>query len=90
MFLGFKIIDFFILTSHNIFSFQKLFEKFFSPYGSESDRSFIYLKTFHRARVTFSKEENAKEAKKDLHGQLFLGYELGVFLVQVIIYNIFP
>lgn len=61
---------------------KEVFEKLFSPYGSESDRSFIYLKTFHRARVTFTKEENAKEAKKDLHGQLFLGYELGIFLVQ--------
>lgn len=63
---------------------QELFEKLFSPYGSGGDRSFIYLKTFHRARVTFNNEENAKEAKKDLQGQLFLGYELGVFLVQVI------
>lgn len=61
---------------------KELFEKLFSPYGSESDRSFIYLKSFHRVRVTFNNEENAKEAKKDLHGQLFLGYELGVFLVQ--------
>lgn len=68
-----------------IFLFQELFEKLFSPYGGD-EKSFIYLKTFHRARVTFNKEENAKEAKKDLHGQLFLGYELGVFLVQVIIH----
>lgn len=59
-----------------------MFEKLFSPYGSESDRSFIYLKTFHRARVTFANEEYAKEAKKYLHGQHFLGYELGIFLVQ--------
>ena len=65
------------------FSFQKLFEQLFSPYGSENDKSFIYLKTFHRVRVTFNKEENAKTAKKDLHGQVFLGYELGVFLAQV-------
>ena len=62
-----------------------MFEKLFSPYGSESDRSFIYLKTFHRARVTFANEEYAKEAKKYLHGQYFLGYELGIFLVQVTI-----
>ena len=34
-------------------------------------------------------EENAKEAKKDLHGQQFLGHELGVFLVQVIIHIVF-
>ena len=72
------------------FSFQESFEKLFSRYGSGSDRSFIYLKTFHRARVTFNKKENAKEAKNNLHGQLFLGYELGVFLIQVIIYNIYP
>ena len=65
------------------FSFQKLFEQLFSPYGSENDKSFIYLKTFHRVRVTFNKEENAKTAKKDLHGHVFLGYELGVFLAQV-------
>lgn len=61
---------------------KKMFEKLFSHYGSVSDTSFIYLKTFHRARVTFNNEENAKEAKKNLHGHLFLGYELGVFLVQ--------
>ena len=70
---------------YDIHSFQKMFEKLFSHYGSVSDTSFIYLKTFHRARVTFNNEENAKEAKKNLHGHLFLGYELGVFLVQVII-----
>lgn len=70
------------------FLFQELFEKLFSPYGS-NEKSFIYLRTFHRARVTFNKEENAKEAKKDLHGQLFLGYELGVFLVQVIFHMVF-
>ena len=63
---------------------QELFEKLFSTYGNKSDRSFIYLKSFHRVRVTFNKEEDAKEAKKDLHGHVFLGYELGVFLVQVI------
>ena len=66
------------------FIFQELFEKLFSPYGSKNNRSFIYLRTFHRVRVTFDNEEKAKEAKKDLHGQLFLGYELGVFFVQVI------
>ena len=66
------------------FIFQELFEKLFSPYGSKSDRSFIYLRTFHRVRVTLDNEEKAREAKKDLHGQLFLGYELGVFFVQVI------
>ena len=66
------------------FIFQELFEKLFSPYGSKNDRSFIYLRTFHRVRVTFDNEEKAREAKKDLHGQLFLGYELGVFFVQVI------
>ena len=66
------------------FIFQELFEKLFSPYGSKNDRSFIYLQTFHRVRVTFDNEEKAREAKKDLHGQLFLGYELGVFFVQVI------
>lgn len=60
----------------------KLFEKLFCQYGSENGRSFIYLKSFHRVRVTFNKEENAKEAKKYLHGHLFLGYELGVFLAQ--------
>lgn len=70
-----------------VFLFQELFEKLFSPYGSD-EKSFIYLRTFHRARVTFNKEENAKEAKKDLHGQLFLGYELGVFLVQVIFHMV--
>lgn len=61
---------------------KELFEKLFSPYGSKNNRSFIYLRTFHRVRVTFDNEEKAKEAKKDLHGQLFLGYELGVFFVQ--------
>jgi len=61
---------------------KELFEKLFSAYGNKSDRSFIYLKSFHRVRVTFNKEEDAKEAKKDLHGHVFLGYELGVFLVQ--------
>lgn len=71
----------------DISSLQEVFEKLFSPYGSESDRSFIYLKTFHRARVTFANEEYAKEAKKYLHGQYFLGYELGIFLVQVTIYT---
>ena len=65
------------------FTFQELFEKLFSPYGGKNDRSFIYLRTFHRVRVTFDNGEKAREAKKDLHGQLFLGYELGVFFVQV-------
>ena len=73
-----------ILMILHCFIFQELFEKLFSPYGSKNNRSFIYLRTFHRVRVTFDNEEKAKEAKKDLHGQLFLGYELGVFFVQVI------
>lgn len=67
---------------------KELFEKLFSPYGSD-EKSFLYLRTFHRARVTFNMEENAKEAKKDLHGQQFLDHELGVFLVQVIIHIVF-
>ena len=74
-----------ILMILRCFIFQELFEKLFSPYGSKNNRSFIYLRTFHRVRVTFDNEEKAKEAKKDLHGQLFLGYELGVFFVQVIL-----
>lgn len=61
---------------------KKMFENLFSPYGGENDRSFIYLKTFRRVRVTFSSEENAKAAQRDLHGQLFNGCELGVFFVQ--------
>ena len=72
----------------HFFLIQELFEKLFSPYGSD-EKSFLYLRTFHRARVTFNMEENAKEAKKDLHGQQFLGHELGVFLVQVIIHIVF-
>lgn len=79
----------FVCINLIFFLFQELFEKLFSPYGSGDDKSFIYLRTFHRARVTFNKEESAKEAKKDLHGQLFQGYELGVFLVQVIIHIVF-
>lgn len=80
-----QIISVSIILTHNVAcSLQKLFEKLFCQYGSENGRSFIYLKSFHRVRVTFNKEENAKEAKKYLHGHLFLGYELGVFLAQVL------
>jgi len=61
---------------------KKVFENLFTQYGCENDRSFIYLKSFRRVRVTLSSEENAKAAQRDIHRKLFSGSELGVFFVQ--------
>ena len=75
-------------ASNVTFLFQAEFEALFSAYGSKSERSFIYLKSFYRARVTFNSEADAIQAKGDLQGHNFLGCELGIFFVQVIISHV--
>ena len=66
------------------FTFQELFEKLFSPYGGKNDRSFIYLRTFHRVRVTFDNEEKAREAKKRAYANSLVNNDTNVWILSLI------